>query len=174
MIIRFLFLRIFKSLHDFLRHFIFFLDYLHLIRDLWHLVIILICKRWSIPDTSVGAVNRSAQIESLPNGVPPACLAAAKIVNELKTLRGLLNIGLSGGRILIHVRFLLSRESRGLWGVCLRLRWLGHGHIGGWRLFFKARIIGQGHLILLDLYQMAHPFISKISVDLLILSRHWC
>jgi hypothetical protein len=44
MIIRFLFLRIFKSLHYFLSHFIFFLDYLHLIRDLWLLMIILICK----------------------------------------------------------------------------------------------------------------------------------
>ena len=116
-IIRFLFLRIFKSLHDFLSHFIFFLYYLHLIRDLWLLMNILICKRWSIPDTSVGAVNRSAQIESLSNGVPPACLAPAEIVNELKTLRGLLNIGLSGCRVLIHVSFLLSREFRGLWGV---------------------------------------------------------
>jgi len=160
-------------LHDLLSDFIFFLDYLHLIRDLCLLVIILICKGRSIPDTSVGAINRSAQIKSFPNGVPPACLAAAEIVNELKTLRGLLNIGLSGCRVLIHVSFLLSRELRGLWGVELRLRWLGHGYIGGWRLIFKARIIGQGYLILLDLYQMTDPFISKISVDLLILSRHW-
>jgi hypothetical protein len=79
----------------------------------------LICEGGTIPDCTVGTINRPAQVESLAYRVPPACLPS-EILNKLKTIGGLLNIGLSGRRVIIHVSFLLFCESRGLWGVLLR------------------------------------------------------